>query len=338
MQPDAARILRELATSMENAPKWYFTDPHEERAYIQALIVQQQTLADVRRSTQLQAVPARLTLASKSEVELFVLFTAGGSTAERSAFLPDSVDDGKMRNVSAFLTIRMINCDRTIYNLPTERELETSERLPIEGKVCRPVIDILQRNINFGVMQRNQVRERTIKLANLSDLPLFYRIVKTGNFVSGSMEFPRGLSGVVRAMGSVQVPFLFNPSMHGAFCETIKIENILAPSHSQVITVKAVIQQSKHFWVDSMELTCGNVLIGEGRSEPCRIMITNTSNRRRTFNIWAGPSVVPNGDAEPDLLFWQEHEGSAQDKTKTEEEIEHLEQKLTLTLSLTLRK
>ena len=63
------------------------------------------------------------------------------------------------------MTIRMLDCDRSIYNLPTEGELETSKRFPIEGKVCRPVIDILQRNINFGVMHRNQMQ------ASTSDLP-----------------------------------------------------------------------------------------------------------------------------------------------------------------------
>ena len=96
-------------------------------------------------------------------------------------------------------------------------------------------------------------------------------------------------------------------------------------------------EESKNFWVDTMALQCGNVLLGEGRTHPSRIVITNTSTRRRTYNIIGGLSSVPYDCAIPELVFWLEHEGSAQDNAKNEEEIEVWELNKTLTRMQTLR-
>jgi len=320
--------MKELVAEAEEAPKWYFSDVDDEREYIRAFIGQKTRLMEALNSGQISRVEHDITLASKEQVELFLLFTVN----TESDLVPLNLNDGKKRSVTAHLDMKMTQCDRSIFNLPPTLEMDHSEKFVIEGKVCRPVIDLVQRNINFGTMQRNEVRERMISLMNLSDLPLFYRIIKTGNFVSGSMEFPRGTTGVVRAMGSVEVPFLFNPSMHGAFCEDVKIENIAATSHSETITVKAVIQQSKNFWVEHTELACGSVLCGKGRTHATRIVITNTSNRRRTFNITKGPEIAHIAGVTKEMTFWLEHEGSVQDTVKNEEMIEALEQKLKIAL------
>jgi hypothetical protein len=47
-------------------------------------------------------------------------------------------------------------------------------------QVCRALLSLAQKNISFGKMLTNEHRAKTLVLNNIADVPLLYKIKKTG--------------------------------------------------------------------------------------------------------------------------------------------------------------
>jgi hypothetical protein len=47
-------------------------------------------------------------------------------------------------------------------------------------QVCRASLSLAQKNISFGKMLTNEHRAKTLVLNNIADVPLLYKIKKTG--------------------------------------------------------------------------------------------------------------------------------------------------------------
>lgn len=90
--------------------------------------------------------------------------------------------------------------------------------------------------------------------------------------------------GIVRSYGRREIQFLFKPKIRGAFNETLVIENIHDSTNNQNVVVKALVQPLKTFFIQSLQADFGVCLLGE-RSRKCKILIANTSNRRRVYEV-----------------------------------------------------
>ena len=77
---------------------------------------------------------------------------------------------------------------------------------------------------------------------------------------------------------------MFRPKLAGPFHEILTIENLHDASNSQEISLKATVASRKHFFLQSLHLDLGFVLHST-RSRPRRIILSNTSKKRRSFEI-----------------------------------------------------
>ena len=57
-------------------------------------------------------------------------------------------------------------------------------------QVCRSAMELGNKHINFGLMSKNELREKTLVVKNLSEMPLLYRIRKSGSVASSTSCAP----------------------------------------------------------------------------------------------------------------------------------------------------
>jgi peroxiredoxin len=62
------------------------------------------------------------------------------------------------------------------------------------------------------------------------------------------------------------------------------IENIQDASNNQVITVKALVKPTTNFFVRSMSMDFGVAVLGM-RSKRCQLIVSNTTNQRRLYEV-----------------------------------------------------
>lgn len=169
-------------------------------------------------------------------------------------------------------------------------------------------------------------------ITNRSSVPALYSVMKSGSISSGFLRLPAGRKGVVPALGSHSVQFVFKPSLPGPFEETLEIANVLDSSNNQVVTIKARVLKPETFAVapvapwqlpgdavvapnipadtplsqpepklsplpssaDSISLLyLGNCIVGENSSAMLAFTVRNVTSRRRQFIIDAShPSVL----------------------------------------------
>eukprot|EP00656_Telonema_subtile_P016189 TRINITY_DN18535_c0_g1_i6.p1 TRINITY_DN18535_c0_g1~~TRINITY_DN18535_c0_g1_i6.p1 ORF type:complete len:2392 (-),score=867.39 TRINITY_DN18535_c0_g1_i6:52-7227(-) len=324
--------LNELLAVVREPIKWFFPDRSSEQEYIRDIIQHRKTLEEILHSNTFVAPQSAIQIPPGAEVELLLVLNANKT--------PISIDQGsqkagQLQLLQTSLQVKLVEYDSSL--IPGDGDLtqHSVQSILVESKVCCAVIDLVQKSINFGVVDVNDRKEAHISIGNSSDVPLMFRIIKTGKFASSSLEFPQGATGVVRAFGSVDVPLVFCPTFDGEFREAIRIESALAPSFSfKQIWVKALVRPKRTFWLERLQLRCGAVQANsKARTVPCRIVLTNTSRQRRTFCIQQSTHTSPSaGDIKCTVGFWLEHAGVARDVQKTEEDIEKLEQELKVSI------
>lgn len=153
-------------------------------------------------------------------------------------------------------------------------------------------MDLTQKNINFGTVPKHASHpQRTIVVNNLSDVPLVYRVKKSGSIASLDLVIPKtDRMGIIRPYRRREVHFSFRPKITGPFNEKLTIENIYDASNSQVITVKAFVRPTTSFFIRSLRLDFGACIVGH-KSKRCQIILSNTSNQRRQFDIKVDPAA-----------------------------------------------
>eukprot|EP00026_Physarum_polycephalum_P016606 Phypoly_transcript_17551.p1 GENE.Phypoly_transcript_17551~~Phypoly_transcript_17551.p1 ORF type:complete len:106 (+),score=17.92 Phypoly_transcript_17551:29-319(+) len=81
--------------------------------------------------------------------------------------------------------------------------------LMVTAKICKSMMDLAQRNINFGQITKYDYRTKTLVINNLSEVPLIYRIKKSGSIASLDLNISNvDKSGVVR-FSLILVIFIF---------------------------------------------------------------------------------------------------------------------------------
>ena len=180
--------------------------------------------------------------------------------------------------------IKLVEFDQSLLQLPQEtltidQEIPVRE-LMVRSSICRSIMELGQKNINFGVLEKHERRTKTILIRNNSEFPLVYSIKKSGSISSGDLLITNGKNGIIRGFGKREIAFLFDPSLSGLFNERLIVENVYDPSNSQVITIKANVKKASHFDVsDSQILNFGVCMINELASTNQQIQVSNTNTR-----------------------------------------------------------
>jgi hypothetical protein len=223
-------------------------------------------------------------------------------------------------------------------------EIPTREFLLI-SKVCASLVEIGQKNVNFGVMDKSEKRSKTIVIRNASDAPLSYLIRKSGSIASGDIVFTNGVYGVIPEHGKKEIEFMFEPSLPGLYNEKLVIENIYDNESSQTVTVKANIRQPANFVLQNTIINLGVCLINQSFLNVRDIIITNPSHKNtKLYEVSVDPDNLKFSGFRCEVSFSvleeESPEKSAGKKTSErmmltqehEEEIEQLEQKLKIAL------
>lgn len=202
-------------------------------------------------------------------------------------------------------------------------------------------MEIGHANLNFGNMEKNERRTKRIVIRNPSEVPLLYRILKSGSIASGDLRFSEGKSGIVRGYSKREVEFEFEPSLPGLFQEKLIIENIQNPSNNQTVIVKANIKQPQNFYISNVLLDFGPSLVDQNHNLFQDIVISNPSAKQtKTFEVRVDPQDLKYSNFIADISFsipededeYNICKGSSRQKImitkETEEQIEQLEQKL----------
>ncbi|CAG8544148.1 2498_t:CDS:2, partial [Funneliformis caledonium] len=280
-----------------------------------------------------QVVPIKtIEIPPKGERQIIVVFTPKRHLRRMIQGLPKKCD--------ARVFIRLIDFDREIQQPQFEALLQGDQshipvrELMVNTTMCRSIMDLGQKNINFGIMDKNERRSKKILIQNRSEVPLLYNIRKSGLISSGDIMFSAGHMGVVRGYGKKEVEFTFNPSLPGQFLEKLEIENIQDRDNDQVLSVKAIIKKQSNFLIHPLNLNFEPCFINDNAPRVQHITISNTNKLSRMFEVHIDPQDLKFKWCYGELSFvlQEDTDGSSINggllSKETEEEIENLEQKV----------
>ena len=208
---------------------------------------------------------------------------------------------GKIRGVESHINIKMLQFDHNLleeamyhrgrlvtYSADSADTVDTGpkipvRRLPVTARLCRSLMEVAQRHINFGTVQVNNDYTKKLFIKNMSDVPLMYRIDKTKNWVSDEfMNFSGDESlGVIKPHGQHERDFVFSPKIAGRFCETLSIVNIQNPDNVVELTVKALVRKRETFALQPERIEFGSCASGD-KTKTVRIELTNMTSQSRT--------------------------------------------------------
>ena len=255
---------------------------------------------------------------------------------------------GKPKKQDARIFIQLKEFDKMLHESHGASEIPIRE-LMVRSSVCRSIMELGQKNINFGLLEKHERRTKTIMIRNNSESPLLYAIRKSGSIASGDLIISEGKTGIIRAFGKKEVGFLFDPSLSGPFNERLTVDNVFDLSNSQVITIKANVKKSTNFFIEKLSIDFGVCLINEAGPTTQPIVISNTSMKQvRVMEVSFNDLEMLTGDIKGqisfDMLEEDVFDDTADQITETkvrrrrrpmlmmskdmEEQIEHLEQKL----------
>ncbi|KAI8887461.1 hypothetical protein K501DRAFT_330502 [Backusella circina FSU 941] len=262
----------------------------------------------------------------KGEEEVVIVITPKGTDKPHIQSAPKKQD--------ARVFLKLVEFDRDIEQTEFENLLDlTHSDIPVReimlrSQLCRSVMDLGQKNINFGLVERNERHAKTIILHNRSETPLLYTIRKSGSIASGDIDLDVGRYGVVRAYGKREVDFVFEPTLSGPFIEKLIVENIRDRTNDQVLLLKAQVRKPSSFVIKSSDLSFGYCLVDQLCPRTESVTLTNTNKQSRLFEVRVDPNEVLFGPYYGEFKFDVKEDGTNTLSKEAEEEIENLEQKL----------
>ncbi|KAI7900712.1 uncharacterized protein BX663DRAFT_553713 [Cokeromyces recurvatus] len=262
----------------------------------------------------------------KGEEEVVVVITPSGANKPHIQSAPKKQD--------ARIFLKLLEFDRDIEQTEFESLLDLGQsEIPVRevilrSQLVRSVMDLGQKNINFGLVERNERHTKTIVLHNRSETPLLYAIHKSGSIASGDIDLDVGRYGVVRSYGKREVEFVFEPTLSGPFMEKLIIENIRDRTNDQVLLLKAQVRKPSTFLIKSLEMYFGRCLLDQPCQKVETIVLTNTNKQSRMFEIRVDPNEVSFGRYYGEFEFDVKEDETNTLSKEAEEEIENLEQKL----------
>jgi hypothetical protein len=202
----------------------------------------------------------------------------------------------------------------------------------VRAFVSRSMMDLGQKNINFGFVDKTERRTKRIVVRNKVEVPLLYSIKKSGSIASGDIIFSESRAGVIRGYGTREIEFVFDPSLPGPFQEKITIENVLNPENDQAVIVKAHIKQHDTFMIEALKASFGVCRV-DYLPVAQSITISNTSKKLvRQFEVRVNPDDLNFSNFNAEIWFAVEGDDDETSQKmllskEAEERIEQLEQK-----------
>jgi hypothetical protein len=231
-------------------------------------------------------------VAASSELMIIIVYTPTSTNKSFIQVCHNFNGKGKYKKMDAKILIRLNDFDRDI-DAPRFEQLFNSKlgdiparELLVRSSLIRSVMELGQKNINFGTLEKSQLRKKTIVIRNISETPLLYSIRKSGLISSGDLIIADGRIGIIKSYGKREVEFTFEPTIPGSFHEKLVIENVQDSENNQIVSVKAVIRKPHTFVVESLKVDFGMCLINEPCPTTQEIIISNTSQRHsRLYQI-----------------------------------------------------
>ncbi|KAI8076939.1 hypothetical protein BDF21DRAFT_453118 [Thamnidium elegans] len=279
-----------------------------------------------------------LQLNPKEEEEIVIVYT------------PTITNHSLTSKNAASISFRLIDFDQTAISTSSSDDDEEStanldyqqrsryyknfipvlRKVIVRAQVCKSCMELGQRNINFGIVDRGDRHHKTIVLHNKSETPLLYTIKKSGSIASGDIHIGAGRYGVIRSFGKKEIEFTFVPTLPGSFMEQLEVINIRDKQDTNIISLKAMIRRPESF---TMKLSTPELIFNACVNNLSKetIILTNTNKKSRMFEIGVEfDHVQPQQPYK--VEFFIDHGYQQNEKmfltTEEEEEIENLEQKL----------
>lgn len=253
-----------------------------------------------------------------AEEEVVIVYTPNGSNKPHIQSAPKK-QDGR-------IFLRLVDFDRNIEQpefqslLYGDQSLIPVREVILRAQLCRSIMDLGQKNINFGLVERNERHAKSIVLHNRSETPLLYAIRKSGSIASGDIILGAGRYGVVRAFGKREIDFVFEPTLAGPFVERLVVENIRDRTNDRVLLLKALVRKPSTFFIKSLELAFGPCLVDQTCSRVETIVFTNTNKQSRLFEIRVDPNDANFGEYYGEFDFVVEDDDSNKALSKEAEE------------------
>jgi hypothetical protein len=267
----------------------------------------------------------RLELQPNEEKSIFVIFSPHSNSRPTIALKPKK-DDTK-------IMFKLMEFDRQI-NQPIFQTLLTSdiESIPvrefsIRSSLCNSMMDLGQRNINFGMLVKGERKTKTLLIRNLSEIPLLYSIKKSGSIASGDVSIFENKMGVIRSFGKKEIDFVFDPSLAGNYQEQLLIENVLNHENDQVVTIKATVRKPSNYFLSTLSLNYGK-LHYKSQNFVQTVNITNTDKTGRNFEVRVNENYLCCANCIVEIQIYVFESNQASLTKEIEEKIEVLEQKL----------
>ncbi|ORX51768.1 hypothetical protein BCR36DRAFT_582810 [Piromyces finnis] len=309
-----------------------------EAEFVQSRIVLRNELDYILNSNYLNPVQT-IEIPSQSEKRIILIYIP---SSQNKPFI-----QRKPRKQDAKIFIKLENFDREIPRPQFETLLKADTKnipvreLMIRFSLCRSVMDLGQKNINFGMLSKGDSKTKTIIIHNRSEASLLYNIKKSGSIASSDLVFNKGRMGIVSGYSTREVSFVFEPSLHGQFHEKLIVENINDRENNQILSVKANIKKTSNFSLETSKLDFGNCVINELCFNIQNVIIKSTCNKQRRYLeiCYIEPEDVKSQNYKLEFEFEDEDELYETDRLdkrnkpviltkEMEEELEHLEQKL----------
>ena len=179
----------------------YFNTVSDERSYIKAHLTGLRDLQSVVNAGVLEPV-STVHLPAHSQAHLVVVFKVpnnvmDGASAQANSKLTLSAvapgGAGKVRSLESYINIEILQYSRELIEgalfhrghrvdyAGADALLDSVPRiptrcLPINAKVCRSVMEVAQRHINFGTVLANDDCTKKLIIKNRSDVPLMYQV------------------------------------------------------------------------------------------------------------------------------------------------------------------
>ncbi|KAJ3325372.1 hypothetical protein HDV06_004231 [Boothiomyces sp. JEL0866] len=334
---DALLPLLEKETGMISP---HFSNYEAEEKYVKTQQTIRRELEDCIRDAQLVPL-TQVTIGSQKQLTIILVFKSNNQNLSSIQVFLLNIK-GKARKYDARVFFKMVEFDRTIKHAQFDYLLkkENSDKIPIRelmvrSLVAKSMMELGQKHINFGNMDKTERRTKKIVIRNKSEVPLIYGIRKSGSIASGDLIFSEGKYGVIRGYGKREVEFMFDPSLAGQFQENLTIENIQNPENNQTLIVKANIRQPANFFIEKLLLSFGPCLIDQICQTVQSIVISNTSTKHtRIFEVKVDPQELMFEQCTGEIWFSVDNNGDDEDgnqkimiSKEMEERIEQLEQK-----------
>lgn len=233
-----------------------------------------------------EGIGADLDLCSSNDDGVEVLIPRGESYRFALLFEPQFVDEVYQRveiKEQIQIYLPQINASKTISSLSLTSEDEDKSReskvlterigplkprtITVTASLLRSEMVVAQKNLNFGRTVLGDVTSLKVTVVNRSSITCLYEISKTGSISSDYLKVPEGRRGSIPPFSFKNINFIFEPILAEPFEEVVQINNLLNPSNSQSITIKAKVLKKDAFIITANPPTIP-ALLDEYKTSP----------------------------------------------------------------------